>query len=189
MAYPNPSSFVPLVIATTDGPTLTAGTAASCIPTASRLILPNNYWTVGKQWRFKIMGRISCAVTTPGTARFDLRTGPTGAVIAFDTGALNLNTAGKTTVPFRLEGDLICRSVGAGAATTLLGLARLTTEALVGAALPTAGGNATLLAPVGPPVVGAGYDNTAANAVDWFFTQTTATGSLTVHMYEIWEAI
>lgn len=189
MAYPNPSSFVPLIIGTTDGPTLTAGTAASCIPVASRLILPNNYWTVGKQWRVKIAGRISCAVTTPGAARFDLRTGPTGAIVAFDTGPLNLNVVAKTTVPFRLEMDLVCRSVGVGAASTLFGSAVFTSEAVVGAAAAGAGGVGVILAPVGAPAVGAGYDNTAANAVDFFFTQTTATGSLTVHQWEIWEAI
>jgi hypothetical protein len=189
MAYPNPSSFVPLVIANTDGPTLTAAAAASCIPVASRLILPNNYWTVGKQWKVRLGGRISCAVTTPGTARFDLRTGPSGTIVAFDSGALGLNIVAKTTVPFLLEVDLTCRAVGTGTATTLFGLGKFQSEAVVGAPLPAAGGNGTLLCPVGTPAVGTGFDNTAANAVDMFFTQTVATGSLTVHTYEIWESI
>jgi hypothetical protein len=189
MAYPNPSSFVPLVIANADGPTLTAAAAASCIPTPSRLILPNNYWTIGKQWRIKLAGRISCAVTTPGTARFDLRTGPSGTIIAFDTGALNLNIVAKTTVPFRLDVDLVCRAVGTGTATTLFGMGRFTSEAVVGSPLPAAGGNGVLLCPVSAPGVGTGFDNTAANAVDMFFTQTVATGSMTVHQYEIWESI
>lgn len=189
MAYPNPSSFVPLVIGTSDGPTLTAAAAASCIPVASRLILPNNYWTVGKQWRIKLAGRISCAVTTPGTARFDLRTGPSGTIVAFDSGALGLNVVAKTTVPFRFDLDLVCRSVGTGASTTLFGFGRFVSEAVVGSPLPAAGGNGSLLAPVGTPAVGTGFDNTAANAVDMFFTQTAATGSMTVHQYEIWEAI
>lgn len=189
MAYPNLSSNVPMVIGTTDGPTLTAAAAASCIPVASRLILPNNYWTVGKQWKVKIAGRISCAVTTPGTARFDLRTGPSGTIIAFDTGALNLNVVAKTTVPFQLDIDLVCRSVGNSALTTLFGMGRFTSEALVGSPLPSAGGNGVLMCPVTAPAVGAGFDNTAANAVDMFFTQTVATGSMTVHQYEIWEVI
>ena len=189
MAYPNPSSFVPLLIATTDGPTLTAAAAASCIPVANRLILPNNYWTIGKQWRIKLAGRISCAVTTPGTARFDLRTGPSGTIIAFDSGPLNLNIVAKTTVPFDLDIDLTCRAVGNGTATTLFGIGKFTSEALVGAPLPSAGGNGVLLCPVGTPAVGAGFDNTAANAVDMFFIQTVATGSMTVHNYEIWESV
>ena len=181
MAYPNPSSFVPLLIATTDGPTLTAAAAASCIPVANRLILPNNYWTIGKQWRIMMAGRISNAVTTPGTGRFDLRTGPSGTIVAFDTGALGLNVVAKTNVPWWLEIDLTCRSVGNGTQTTLFGMGRFTSEAVVGSMLPTVSGNGVLMAPVGAPAVGTGFDNTAANAVDLFFTQTVATGSLTVH--------
>lgn len=189
MAYPNPSSYVPLVVSSTDGPTLTAAAAASCIPVASRIILPSNYWTVGKHWRVKLAGRISCAVTTPGTARFDFRTGPSGTIIAFDTGALGLNIVAKTTVPWRLELDLACRAVGTLATTTLFGIGDFASEAVVGSPLPSAGSNGSLLCPVGAPAVGIGFDNTAANAVDFFFTQTVSTGSMTVHQYEIWESV
>lgn len=187
--YPNPSSYFPLVIGSTDGPTLTGAAAASCIPVASRLILPNNYWAIGKAWKVKLQGRISCAVTTPGTARFDLRTGPSGTIVAFDTGALNLNVVAKTTVPFDLEIDLTCRAVGNGTTTTLFGIGKFISEAVVGAPLPSAGGNGVLLCPVTAPAVGTGFDNTAANALDIFYTQTVGTGSLTVHNYAIYEAV
>jgi hypothetical protein len=68
-------------------------------------------------------------------------------------------------------------------------MGRFTSEAVIAAPLPAAGGNGILLCPVAAPAVGTGFDNTAANAVDMFFTQTVATGSLTVHQYEIWESI
>jgi hypothetical protein len=187
--YPNPSSFVPLVIGSTDGPTLTAAAAASCIPVANRLILPNNYWNIGKTWLCFLSGRISCVVTTPGTARYDMRTGPSGTIVAFDSGALNLNVVAKTTVPWQLMVRLTCRAIGTSTSTTLFGVGRFESEAVVGAPLPSAGGNGSLLCPVGTPAVGTGFDNTAANAVDWFFTQTVATGSMTVHQYEIYEGI
>jgi hypothetical protein len=189
MAYPNPSSFVPLVIGSTDGPTLTAAAAASCIPVASRLILPNNYWTIGKSWKVRMAGRISCAVTTPGTFRLDLRTGPSGTIVAFDSGALNLNVVAKTSVPWHFESILTCRAVGNGTSTNLFGEGLFQSEAVIGSPLPSVGGNASLICPVGTPAVGTGFDNTAANAVDWFFTQTVATGSFTVHQYMIWESI
>lgn len=189
MAYPNPSSFVPLVVGSTDGPTLTAGTAASCIPVASRIILPNNFWMVGKQLKIRLAGRISCAVTTPGTARFDLRTGPSGTIVAFDSGALGLNIVAKVTVPFSFELDVVCRAVGTGTSTTLFGIGRFNSEAVVGAPLPSAGGNGSLLCPVGAPAVGTGFDNTAANALDLFFTQTVATGQMVCHQYEVYESI
>lgn len=187
--FPNPSSYVPLIIGSTDGPTLTAAAAATCIPAANRIILPTNYWVIGKKWKVKLQGRISCAVTTPGTARFDFRTGPSGTIIAFDTGALNLNIVAKTTVPWELEVELTCRAVGTSTATTLFGIAKFTSEAVIAAPANSVGGNGVLMCPVGAPAVGTGFDNTAANAVDWFFTQTVATGSMTVHNYEILESI
>jgi hypothetical protein len=187
--YPNPSSFAPLVIGSTDGPTLTAAAAASCIPVASRIILPTNFWTVGKHLMVKLSGRISNVVTTPGTARFDFRTGPSGTIVAWDSGALNLNTVAKTNVPFLLELRLTCRAVGTGTGTTLFGLGLFQSESVIGSPANTAGGNGSLLCPVGAPAVGAGFDNTAANAIDMFFTQTVATGSMTVHQYEVYEGI
>lgn len=187
--YPNPSSFVPLVIGSTDGPTLTAAAAATCIPTASRLILPNNYWFIGKQWYVMMAGRISCAVTTPGTARIDFRTGPSGTIVAFDSGALNLNIVAKTTVPWWFRCLLTCRAVGSGTASNLMGIGEFQSEAVIASPLPAVGGNGSLLCPVGTPAVGTGFDNTAANAVDWFFTQTVATGSFTVHQYAVYESI
>lgn len=187
--FPNPSSYVPLILNSTDGPTLTAAAAASCIPVANRIILPTNYWNVNKVWKAKLQGRISCAVTTPGTARFDLRLGPSGTIIAFDTGALNLNIVSKTTIPWELEVELHCRAVGTGTATQLFGIGKFTSEALVGAPANSVGGNGVLMVPVGIPAVGGGFDNTAQNAVDWFFTQTVATGSMTVHNYQVHESI
>ena len=169
----------------TDGPTLTAAARASCIPTANRIVLPNNFFYIGKAIKILMSGRISCAVTTPGTARFDICLGSAGTTVVFDSLALNLNVAGKTTVPWFMEVLLVCRAVGSGAATTFFSRGQFTSEAIVGAALPSAGGNASLLIPVGTPAVGGGCDNTAASAVDVFFTQTVATGSFTVHNYRV----
>ena len=189
MAFPNPSSFVPVISQAVDGPTLTAAAAASCLAPVNRLPMLGGFWTLNKSLLVKIQGRISCAVTTPGTARFDFRTGPTGTIVAFDTGALNLNIVAKANVPFALEIMLTCRTVGTGTATTLFGIGSFTSEAVIGAPLPTIGGNGTLMVPVGTPAVGGGFDNTAANMIDFFFTQTVATGSMTVHNLSVWEAI
>jgi hypothetical protein len=41
-----------------------------------------------------------------------------------------------------------------------------------------------MMLPVGTaPTAGNGFDSTASQAVDLFFTQTVATGSLTLHQY------
>lgn len=174
-----------LVTGQVDGPTLTTAAAASCIPTPSRIILPNNYFYVGRMLKIMLAGRISCVVTNPGTARWDVRLGPSGTIVAFDSGALNLNVVAKTTVPFWVEMLLTCRAVGAGTVSNFMGVGTFQSEACVGAALNTAGGNGSLLFPVGAPTVGTGFDNTAANALDIFFTQTVATGSMTVHQYKV----
>jgi hypothetical protein len=58
-------------------------------------------------------------------------------------------------------------------------------EAIIGSPLPAVGSNGSLIIPVGTPAVGAGMDNTAASALDVFFTQTVATGSMTVHNYQV----
>ena len=173
-----------IVCGATDGPTLTAAARASCIPTANRVTLPNNFFYIGRAIRFLLGGRISCVITTPGTARYDITMGAAGTTIVFDTLALNLNTVAKTTVPWYLDVTLVCRAVGTTTTTTFFPVAAtFCSEALVGSPLPTVGGNGSLNVPVGTPAVGAGMDNTAASILDAFFTQTVATGSMTVHNY------
>lgn len=175
-----------IVQSSTDGPTLTAAARASCIPTANRITLPNNFFYVGRSIKIMMSGRISCVVTTPGTARFDICMGAAGTTIVYDTLALNLNVVAKTNVPWYFEAKLVCRAVGNGTLTTFFPMgAFFQSEAVVGSPLPSAGGNGSLLAPVAAPAVGAGMDNTAASILDVFFTQTVATGSLTVHNYQV----
>lgn len=173
-----------IICSATDGPTLTAAARASCIPTAERRALFNNMWYIGRAMRVAMSGRISCAVTTPGTARIDICLGSAGTVIVFDTGALNLNVVAKTTVPWNFEVTLVCRAVGTGTSTTFFPVPwGFSSEAVVGSPLPSVGGSGQLLTPVGTPAVGAGTDNTALPILDCFFTQTVATGSFTVHNY------
>lgn len=174
-----------IVMNATDGPTLTAAARASCIPTANRIVLPNNFFYIGRAIHIQMSGRISCVVTTPGTARLDVCLGAAGTTIVFDTLALNLNVVAKVTVPWVFDCLLTCRAVGNGVLTTFFPRAFFASEAVVGAPLPTVGGNGFLNVPVGTPAVGAGMDNTAASALDVFFTQNVATGSFTVHEYRV----
>lgn len=165
-----------------DGSALTAAARASCLPPqAKRTIPPNFFRFVGQQVRLRATGRISCAVTTPGTARFDLAL---DAVVAFDTLAMNLNVVAKTNVGWHLDVLLTCRAVGTSA--NLMGQGVWESEAVVGSPLPTAGGSGTLLVPYNTaPVVGANFDSTISHVVDFFFTQTVATGSMTLHQYSL----
>ena len=175
-----------IVMSATDGPALTTAARASCIPVANRITLPSNFCYIGRALKFMMSGRISCVVTTPGTARFDICMGAAGTTIVYDTGAVNLNIVAKVNVPWYFECKLVCRAVGVTAATTFFPMgAYFASEAVVGSQLPTVGGNGSILLPTAAPVVGAGTDINAAHILDVFFTQTVATGSMTVHNYQV----
>lgn len=168
----------------TDGPTLTAAAAASCVPTYVPTTLPAGYWQIGRIWRLRATGRISCVVTTPGTARFDLRL---GGVVAFDTLAIPLNIVAKTNVPWVLDVLMTCRAVGSGTSANLLSQGTWLSEAGLNTAVPATGpGPGGNVVPYNAaPAVGTGFNSQSALTLDFFFTQTAATGSLTVHQFII----
>jgi hypothetical protein len=168
----------------TDGPTLTAAATASMVPTYVPTTIPAGYWQIGRIWRLTASGRISCAVTTPGTARFDLRL---AAITVWDSLAIPLNIVAKTNVSWYLDVLLTCRSVGTGTSATLFGQGMWLSEANILVPVPSTGpGPGGQLVPYNTaPVVGAGFDSTIANAFDMRFTQTVATGSMTMHQMVI----
>lgn len=175
----------PLAVGVADGPTLTAASAATCLPVSAKYTFPPNSIQQGTCLRVWAQGRISCVVTTPGTARFDLRLAST---VIFDSGAMNLNTTAQTTVPWWLNIVLTCRT--SGSSGNFFGFSDFASVAVVGSASVTTGGNNELISSVsgGPgsaPAVtpAGGVDLTVSNTFDMFFTQTVATGSLTVHNF------
>lgn len=174
-----------LITGQSDGPTLTAAAAASCIPTHAKYTFPAQYWYVGRAIRITMHGRITTVITTPGTARFDVRMGSAGSTIVWDSTAIALDTAAAyTNMPWKLELVLTCRAVGSGTSTNFMSVGTWTSMNIAGApATPPKGALVALLPWNTAPAVGGGTDNTAANVLDVFFTQTVATGSLTVHQY------
>jgi hypothetical protein len=164
------------------GPTLTAAAAASMLNGQAKFTFPANLLKIGDEFTVKAKGIISCVVTTPGTARYDIRF---GSVVVFDTGALNLNIVAKTSVPWSLDVNLVVRSIGSGTAATLWGQGTWSSEAVIAAAANSAGGNGLLNVPVGSLAVSTGFDSTVSFAIDSFFTQTVATGSMTTEQFSI----
>jgi hypothetical protein len=171
-----------------DGTALTAAAAASLLQgataTRAKYTFPADFWSVNTKIKVKASGRISCAVTTPGTARFDFRLGGT---VVWDSLAINLNIVAKTNVHWALEADLFVQAEGDSTTTTLFpGQCIWTSEALIGSPLPTVGGSGSVPLPYNtPPVVGAGFNGKASQQFDLFFTQTVATGSITLHTLNI----
>jgi hypothetical protein len=176
------------MVATVDGPTLTAAATASCIPTNLLTTVQAGYWQVGKTWRIWASGRLSCAVTTPGTFRLDLRM---GSVTVFDTLAIPLNIVAQTTVPWSADFLLTCRAAGSGTSANLFGMGVVRSTAMLNVpAVGTGPWSGVITVPYNTaPVVGTGFDSTVANAFDFRFTQTVATGSFTVHNFVLEEVL
>lgn len=169
-----------LITASGDGTPNTAGTAASCIPAAAVYTLPANWWQVGKMLRIKASGRISSLITTPGTARFDVRLGGT---VVFDGLAVLLDTvAAHTNVGWALEILLTCRAIGGSA--NLMGQGVWTCEDILGVPATAPKGVLSAILPWNSaPAVGSNFNSASALALDLFFTQTVGTGSMTLHNY------
>lgn len=173
-----------LVTSQVDGTALTAAAAASAIPAAAKKTLPANYFDViGKQLLIKASGRISSVITTPGTARFDIRF---GATVVFDGLAVLLDTvAAHTNVGWMLEILLTCRAIGTSG--NLMGQGTWTCEDILGVPATAPKGVLSAILPWNSaPAVGNNFDTTATQQIDMFFTQTVATGSLTVHQYGVY---
>ena len=98
-----------------DGTALTAAARASLLQGATGktglYTLAPNKLRVGDVLWLRASGRISCVVTTPGTARFDLSAG-VGGTAFMDTLAINLNIVAKTNVPWILDMVGTVRVVG-----------------------------------------------------------------------------
>jgi hypothetical protein len=166
------------------GTALTAAAAASMLPAQAALwTLPAGFLDApGKQLLLEAEGKISCAVTTPGTARFDLRFGGT---VVFDTLAINLNIVAKANVHWLLRVKLTVQVVGSSAVLMPGGV--WISEAVIGSPLPTVGGSGVVTVPYNTaPVSGATFASNAAQTVDAYFTQTVATGSMTCTQFGLY---
>ena len=172
-----------LITQSADGAANTSGAAASMLNVSGLYTFPANYFQVGKTYEIEASGRISCVVTTPGTARYDVRLGGT---VVFDTTAMNLNIVAKTNVGWYLKLLMTCRAIGNGTNANFFTQGFWTSEAGIASPLPTVGGLATFTLPYNAvPAAGAGFNSAQANALDMFFTQTAATGSHTCHNFAL----
>ena len=176
-----------LATQTNDGPTLTAGTRASCIDQRARYTLAANRLRVGDILRVRAFGRISSAVTTPGNSSWDLAAGVLGAIKIFDTLPLLGNIVVQTNVPWWLEFETTVRTTGSGTSATCFGGGLIASTAFLNVQAPATGPYAGVV-PVPfntAPVVGSGWDSTLATILDLCFTQTTGTFSQVTHNYTL----
>jgi hypothetical protein len=177
-----------------NGAALSASTTETRIQAATaRCALGANYFDqLGKSLEIKAVGRISTVVTTPGTLTLRVKFGSTvttgtgavsGGVSVWDSGAIALNVVAKTNVTWWLDLELVAQVLGDGALAKLMGIGKLTSEALVGAA---AGQPFTFLLPASAPAQGTGFDATAAQSIDlsaqWSLNNAN---SIQTHLYKV----
>lgn len=167
-----------------DGTAITAAsrTSMTVATTGARFSMPANRLKIGDQLRLQASGRISCAVTTPGTAVFDLAA---GATVIFSTLVLPLNIVVKANVAWNLDVLGTVRAIGTTGNIFWQGW--WLSEASILTALPNVGpGPGGQNVPYNTaPVIGANFDTTVTSLWDFFFTQTVVTGSCTLHQYHL----
>lgn len=171
-----------------------AGTASTAAARASLLsgsaknglfTLPANQLRVGDILHIKANGSISSVVTTPGTARFDLSFGVGGTAV-MDSSQIQLSIIAQSSVWWSVECEGIVRV--ASSAGNMWWEGKYWSNNVQGSSIgPTAAGQQAMVGfplPV-PPAVGANVDMTVSNILDFNFTQTVNTGSITLHSYSI----
>lgn len=173
-----------LIEAPTAGGAVTAAARTSLLPsTAKKTLDPNFFRRLGQSITIKASGIISSVITTPGTARFDVDFGGT---VVFDGLAVLLDTvAAHTSVNWDLEITLTLRATGSTA--NLIGRGKWACEDILGTPAAAPKGSLVAILPWNSTMaVGNNFDAGASKTVDLFFTQTVATGSITLQTYELW---
>lgn len=175
-----------LITAQGAGNAITAAAATSLLTGSAahaKYTLPAQFFDVpGKKISIRATGKISSVITTPGTARFDVRF---GATVVFDGLAILLDSvAAHTNVGWWLDIELTCQTVGASA--TVIGAGRWLCEDILGVPASAPKGSLAAVLPWNSaPAAGNSFDATASQVVDLYFTQTVATGSCTLLTYEL----
>ena len=152
------------------GSALASSTAQTSIMPSAHLTaaLPVGYYDRGpRAIHFEFNGIISTLVTTPGTLQLGFRFNSTDV---FLSGLMTLNIVAKTNVGWTFAGKLLARSANLGGSTSTqlfpLGC-YFESEAVIGAAAPTAGGIGRHSLPYNTqPALGSGFDNGLALGIN-----------------------
>lgn len=173
------------------------GTFFATYTTSKSVINPQALWTVpagffdvpGKTIEIEAWGAISNIVTTPGTITFEVKMGPTANIVAFTTGAIQLNATAHTKLPFHIKIALTLDSVGSSTSAKFRGQAFLNGVMFTKTAGQTDGANTEtiIMAPVTTPAAGTGWDSTIANIFDLWagFSISNAANGIEIHQYKV----
>lgn len=161
-------------------------TAKTVIPPICLFQFPPNYLYIGKVFRVRVTGGISNIVTTPGTITFQVMM---GSIVAWTSGAIQLNATAHTTLPFTLDVLLTCRAIGITTSANYIGQGVLSGIMFTVTAGQVDGVNTetVLQVPRTAPAVGTGFDSTIANTLDFWvgFSISNAGNGVQVQQYVV----
>lgn len=174
----------------------TAGTLFNTYTTAKTVINQQdlygfyaNYFQLGSKLRVTVNGAMSSLVTTPGTVTFQVML---GSIVAWTSGAVQLNATAHTTLPFKLVIDLTCQltntAVG-GAVAKFFGTGQLTglMFTLTAGQTDSAQGHQTIMVPQTAPALGTAFDSTISQNLDFWvgFSISNAANGVRIDQYDV----
>lgn len=163
-------------------------TAKTVINPTELVQLPPNWWYVGKRIRVTAKGGQSNLVTTPGTTTFQIMM---GSIVAWSSGAIQLNAAAHVLLPFTLTVDLRCDTIGSGTVAKLLGMGQLSgiMYTLTAGQVDATNTPPAFQVPATAPAVGTGFDSTIANILDFWqgFSISNAANGVQIYDYLVEE--
>jgi hypothetical protein len=166
-------------------------TAKSVLNPDDLLDLGRGFWKPGRGLKINVRGGLKNTTGNP-TVQMLIRLGPTGSpVTVFDSGQIQLNATAHTLLPFTLEITLRPDkdNLGNGTLSKLVGFGTITGRMITATSGQTDSlqGDQTLTVPQTIPALGAGFDNTVANVLDFWvgFSANSSLNGIQVWDYQV----
>lgn len=148
-----------------------------------------NFFQIGTKIRVTVNMGISNIVTTPGTVTFQVML---GSVIAFTTGAIQLNATAHTLLPAKLVVDLTCQLANTGvggAVAKVMGQGVLTGVmfTLTAGQVDAANCPGAFPVPATLPALGTAFDGTLSTILDFWtgFSISNSGNGVQVAQYDV----
>lgn len=182
-----------------------AGAAYATYTTAKSIInqqdlfpLYGGFFRLGRKLRVTAHMGLSNIVTTPGTVTFQVML---GTIVAWTSGAIQLNATAHTLLPCKLVVDLTCQLTNTtvnGAIAKLMGQGVLTgvmfTKTIAAtdswgriSAADNAVSDVTINVPVTSPALGAAFDSTISQTLDFWvgFSISNSGNGVQIAQYDV----
>lgn len=177
----------PEVVQSVAGTNFASFTTAKTVltPTALRTIRANSL-KIGDAFEIDVWGSLSNVATDPGTVVFQVMI---GSSIAFTTGTIQFNDTAHTDRPFHLRILLTVRAIGNATNANMMGMGEISGAMFTVTADQVDGVNTQtiLQVPATTPAVGAGFNSTIDNVLDFWvgFTDNDAATNVTIEQYVV----